>query len=346
MIVNFWLYFQILEEETLSQNQNLCNTCVSELIRSFLFRKKIINSIEKLREEEYANKTELETNAEEFLDEHYLQEYLSEGEDHSQPKQYNTSSENESDPLKVETFENCLSFDSSSEMQIKPSNKSIGNQHDNNRILKTEIETVIVSQDSIENMNENEVYDKNTMGFSVLNEKPQPLSKDGFHYCPLCDVKYKHRQSVIRHINKKHCTQKIKQDETLKTSNEKDCSENVKTFQKRKRLVYECPYCDVTHVSKWRSQNHINIKHLNKPPDVVKNYLCPICGQLFTSPSSYSDHYKKHFPESLFRCQYCNKPYATKYHCKQHEKMHTDDRQFFCEQCDYSCIRRIQMKVS
>lgn len=111
------------------------------------------------------------------------------------------------------------------------------------------------------------------------------------------------------------------------------------------KKIYECPYCHVTHKKRYRSQHHINVKHL-KMPSVSRDYLCSVCGKILSNRSSYIDHYKRHFPDLLFTCQYCDKKFTSNFHCVQHEKMHTNDKQLFCNQCDYKCIRRSQLKVS
>lgn len=111
---------------------------------------------------------------------------------------------------------------------------------------------------------------------------------------------------------------------------------------------FQCPYCMAEFKNRRRTKVHMNNVHLNKKKykPLTTGRLCPICGETSNSISTYSDHYRKHFPELLHYCRFCNKAFAKLYYCKMHEKIHTNEKPFLCDRCEYSCITNSQLKVS
>lgn len=101
-------------------------------------------------------------------------------------------------------------------------------------------------------------------------------------------------------------------------------------------------------VKKESNSNKKNSKQNNslKTDEKHKSKLCSICGKSFNTVSSYTTHYKKHFPELCVKCSYCDKVFTNKSLKNIHERTHTGEKPYQCKICDFRCITSSWLKVN
>ncbi|XP_042205115.1 obscurin-like [Homarus americanus] len=71
-----------------------------------------------------------------------------------------------------------------------------------------------------------------------------------------------------------------------------------------------------------------------KPPKEEREYPCPVCGKVFTHPSSLIYHRDStHNNGRMFVCHICNAAFKHKQLLQRHYSVHSEDRPYPCEVC-------------
>ncbi|XP_055681810.1 zinc finger protein 567-like [Lutzomyia longipalpis] len=129
------------------------------------------------------------------------------------------------------------------------------------------------------------------------------------HRCNYCNMEFNSTVTRTTHIHREH----------LKTPS---C---------------HCPYCGKGFYDKNRRTNHIRDKHTN--PSI---YQCDRCGKELNSSISLSSHMKQHTDEVT--CEICGKKLKNIRTFEHHMALHTTEKKFTCPVCSHAFRTNAQLR--
>lgn len=190
-------------------------------------------------------------------------------------------------------------------------------------------------------------------------------SNECLYTCDYCGNKYKHRRSIVQHMQKAHkpssSTCERKKGYNCEVCNKTyesyysfhyhrgthkgtvACSICKKGFQhesllqahmkthsgnKRERKKFKCDICDKMLHKRCDLINHVEVAHEGK------TYKCDVCNKGLGSEQSLRNHIKIiHEKETMFKCEICGKNFANGGNLKTHMHTHSVSRPFICSYC-------------
>ncbi|KAJ8675113.1 hypothetical protein QAD02_010899 [Eretmocerus hayati] len=118
------------------------------------------------------------------------------------------------------------------------------------------------------------------------------------HMCDACGRMYPTQDSLNKHVRVYHvntyefrcpvCNQKLL------------TKENLENHMKRHQTKYSCDQCDFTFTKK-----HYLTRHKKRVHDVIKNYVCEVCGKAFVCSATLRVHYLTHTKMKPYLCNVC-----------------------------------------
>jgi hypothetical protein len=171
------------------------------------------------------------------------------------------------------------------------------------------------------------------------------------------------------------------------------CKEVFESFSSRlkhfavahpSRTIYECSFCNVKHIEKYKIQQHLKRKHEKEHGSEIYRSLpalkggnrkCVVCKEIFKSKSEMMKHYTLMHPDaSIYNCtmcdekfvtlngltghnftaherkvtdlgcSFCGKEFAEKEELKNHILTAHKDKKYQCSECEASYLSRITLQ--
>lgn len=106
--------------------------------------------------------------------------------------------------------------------------------------------------------------------------------------------------------------------------------------------IIKCRYCD------FRCQELKMSDHVHRTHSGLNNFVCNICGKIFTSLSILNSHLKYHQRKEANiksdACEICSKRFSTKHYLRLHMEVHRNVRQLHqCNYCDKMYVSKIAL---
>ncbi|CAL4148776.1 unnamed protein product [Meganyctiphanes norvegica] len=155
--------------------------------------------------------------------------------------------------------------------------------------------------------------------FSGINKNPV---RKWANVCPICDRKYKLRESLIGHM---------------------DIHKNDEKYHEYIELFNQAAISEVD-VSKDDFMETDISEVENEAITNPKIFICNYCDYKCTQKSKFIIHERIHTKEKPFACTVCDFKCARKDKLKNHMLRHTDEKPFACSECDYRCKRSESLK--
>lgn len=77
-----------------------------------------------------------------------------------------------------------------------------------------------------------------------------------------------------------------------------------------------------------------------------KDFMCEICGALFSSLNSFKNHKDKKHTNTVYYCEYCQYQTSYRFHLNRHTRSkHLPTHFFQCFQCKFQSTRNDALKV-
>ncbi|XP_073811816.1 uncharacterized protein [Musca autumnalis] len=155
--------------------------------------------------------------------------------------------------------------------------------------------------------------------------------------CPLCDHKTSRSQALKVHMEFKHGKEFV--EEYFKPAPLED-------------KPHKCDMCESSFNRRYDLNRHIQAIHLNpnpKTPGRRKNeetcFLCPHCGQSYSTKRKLRNHLITHSEDRPYSCGVCGKAFKSVRSVKDHQLTHSDIRPYTCSICEKSFKRADKLKT-
>lgn len=167
--------------------------------------------------------------------------------------------------------------------------------------------------------------------------------------CDICGKTFRTKATIKVHMIKIHSSNRTKKENENDNSSEKLSNSEIVNIPKPipSDCGFVCPICSKNYGKQQYVRKHIREVHFKlKKPRVRNNInrrkytyknLCDICGAYFDKRTTYTNHYKMHFPDQCLSCKYCGKKFASASIMRIHEIIHTGEKPFACDVCDFKC---------
>jgi KRAB domain-containing zinc finger protein len=172
--------------------------------------------------------------------------------------------------------------------------------------------------------------------------------------CSICDRNFAYKNSLDRHIEKKHRTvdgelepEPKKRTTDLGSKLDRSCICELcgKLYKGPKGLSYHmllhtgehphvCQQCGQAFIYKNSLTSHMIREH-----GVTSPFICSICGKVFLSKTALDDHERKHTGERPYSCDICNKTFSSKAHLSTHKYDHIET-EMKCNLCEEIFTKR------
>lgn len=325
----------------------ICLDCKQEILRSYEFRKKVIDSDAYYRDSCFKIKSD-----DDFINFKDTQfevvnvksddddETLEESKD-SNIVDKDTVIENESDSINDDDSHYC------------PSN------HDNSDSNESKVESnaedfphkCVICSKKFKEMSDLLPHVKNDhthfMKKKSKNDRTTQLKKRLKTKSTHCDESQNQgisKEKIEPKINERSdCKKDVNQIAEKNDSNKKIKSSIKKSRVKRLSVKSKCPQCNKCYKNVTSLQKHLKDGHKEDVNTFVR--VCNICGEGFRKKSTFHDHYKKHFPEKCYTCEICGRIFSNKSNYEQHKVIHSSEKKFKCELCEYRCTTKYSIGV-
>lgn len=155
--------------------------------------------------------------------------------------------------------------------------------------------------------------------------------------CKMCDKcgNWFKTSKFRQHMNSKEC-KKALQCEVCGQAFRTDSLLKVHTKEVHNIKSYVCDKCPKIFSSYSNLTRHKSIKHSgsNSSNDLLRNYMCSICGKCFTAKDSLRVHMFTHSGERPYKCSLCDASYTQSGHLHRHIKVTHEGK--FDYQCQYT----------
>ncbi|XP_073812318.1 uncharacterized protein isoform X2 [Musca autumnalis] len=155
--------------------------------------------------------------------------------------------------------------------------------------------------------------------------------------CPLCDHKTSRPQTLKVHIELKHGKQYV--EEYFKPPPLED-------------RPHKCDMCESSFNRRYDLNRHIQAIHMNpkpktpgRPKATESCFLCPYCGQSYSTKRKLRNHLKSHSDDRPYACGVCGKAYKYLRSAKDHQLIHSGIRPYKCSICEKSFKRADKLKT-
>lgn len=92
---------------------------------------------------------------------------------------------------------------------------------------------------------------------------------------------------------------------------------------------FKCDFCYKYFVTVTEKKAHMVSVHTGQ-----RNYVCDVCGKMFSSSTRLLDHRRRHFNEKRYKCSNCDKNFVNLTALKSHMFIHSESpRSLVCELC-------------
>ena len=132
--------------------------------------------------------------------------------------------------------------------------------------------------------------------------------------CTMCDKTFKHKKSLVDHINRKH------------TGTSEDSSP----------IDFGCTFCGKTFSNSYTLHRHIVTHTSQQVPCRKQN-----CNQMFDSESDMRRHIEQDHLDKKYSCRVCSKMFTRVSNLNRHMKLHQNIREFPCTLCGKEFTQRV-----
>ncbi|KAB0803391.1 hypothetical protein PPYR_00361 [Photinus pyralis] len=198
-----------------------------------------------------------------------------------------------------------------------------------------------------------EAEDNLNIHYSLVHDNKKRRESKQF-VCYICEVSYKRKSNIIKHIKSEHSAIQLGNTEPL---------ENIlRSFEK-------CTVCNKAFEKRSSLCKHMRDEHGEKKPrtrrnksDIVAEHFCDVCRKGFTRKFDMQKHRKLKHPtaptietmpteqqktsqllkrcqvpggdnKTYYKCEICGKLFRQSYNFVRHQTVHTGVRAFFCHIC-------------
>lgn len=172
-------------------------------------------------------------------------------------------------------------------------------------------------------------------GQDKVNEYFKPVLKSRkSHACNLCTRSYTRKDSLQRHIRRKHLNRHTATEEPTKPP---------KPPKPKEKERFLCTYCGQSFSSKGGLESHI-LTHTDERP-----FSCDICNKTFKRLKDLQLHRVIHSDEKPHQCSECGKAFKRVDKLKIHMRVHSELRPYKCSECEktfkYQSVLRTHMHI-
>ncbi|XP_039962711.1 zinc finger protein 615-like isoform X1 [Bactrocera tryoni] len=198
------------------------------------------------------------------------------------------------------------------------------------------LELMDISENDEGKINVNSTECDNDVGKSLKED-----SNSSAIYCSICLQSFEKYSQLSLHSQ----THSVVDDETsickICGSNvfKEDMPEHIKITHSN---IIKCMYCNF-RCPELNMPDHMHCTHSGP-----KNFVCNICGKIFTSLSILNSHLKYHQRKEANiksdACEICSKRFSTKHYLRLHMEVHRNVRQLHqCNYCDKMYVSKIAL---
>ncbi|KAG7165055.1 Zinc finger protein 208-like, partial [Homarus americanus] len=163
--------------------------------------------------------------------------------------------------------------------------------------------------------------------------------KNGSCWCPICKLKFRHRQHVECHFIKAHAD--------VTNINCEYCSIQVTSYNVHMNLhtravQFPCKECGEVFFLRSSLLAHHKLRHDQN----ARAYVCKNCKKGFISSSLLRTHHEQvHLQKRQYFCEFCGRSYKNKSALTYHLKVHTGERPYKCQECGVGFHRPSTLKT-
>ncbi|KAG4078949.1 hypothetical protein HA402_010901 [Bradysia odoriphaga] len=279
----------------------ICSQCIYQLLTSYSFREKCLESIKYLEQVKIKQESTLSQ-----LDVNGL-EKTTDNEQYCDYKGVDSDCDYKSSSNQVK----CLEDGEKSGVQTLISKIGDTTNESNNSIFPFTCDICgfhLKTLKTVANHMKKVHVDKIT-NVSTAKSEQNPFE------CDICKNAYPNRKSIYRHKYRVHGLRKAKVKQEPK---------------KRQKRLQICPICGV-------ARREIR-SHIATHSD-ARDYKCEICGLSIKNAENLKRHIRRvHSEERPYPCTICNVAFKTSTHLKRHNRKHTQERNYKCQYCHRSFI--------
>ncbi|XP_076666143.1 uncharacterized protein LOC143367825 isoform X2 [Andrena cerasifolii] len=168
----------------------------------------------------------------------------------------------------------------------------------------------------------------------------------GKHKCSNCDLSFKEKSSLERHVVVIHwqcdsCTCK----ECGETFRDKKSLNKHRYTTHGDRKIYRCEPCDTYFSRSYHLNRHIMQSGCHG--NILNTFSCLVCEKVFTRKDNLREHLRTHtgiINRQKKRCKYCPKEFCTNQQLLIHERVHTGERPVQCDLCPKTFLSSLALK--
>uniref|UniRef100_A0A1B0A9V5 Protein krueppel n=1 Tax=Glossina pallidipes TaxID=7398 RepID=A0A1B0A9V5_GLOPL len=353
-LLNFCTGLEIHEEENPQLPQYVCNACVQDLVRCYIFKKKVLETNHLL----YSCRLEEADESEDIIEQN----------SYEKDKQYENTVNEKLDICNVVSKERCLNYEdeltNEEEMCDREANEEFlalsivsdqnlpedgENPEREEERTFTEEGEILVDEDNadleyvVHNVAETtEIYLQRSDDEDVKEECEQTgqiyeMNEDDHEEFEIQITDFDSYTEVMTEEVKDDINNESedKSDNEVILEVDTDTDPNVKVYKPRKNTglrkepnpEYQCKTC-----GKQLSNSSSFKYHMQLHSDVTP-YLCNLCGEGFKTPNAYEGHLSIHDPNNPNKCTLCGKSYRQASSLRVHMLSHTGEKPFTCDIC-------------
>lgn len=171
--------------------------------------------------------------------------------------------------------------------------------------------------------------------------------------CEICQKIYQDKQALYIHKRYTHMPDEEKTPCTMcsyKTSRPSALKVHIK-LKHSTQCSFTCNLCERSYTRRDDLTRHIKRVHTNTivtSPKPIRNeecFLCPHCGQSYSSKKMLDSHLFTHSVERPHPCGICDKTFKRIKDMKTHQLIHSDAKPFQCSSCGKSFKRSDKLKI-